>query len=193
MFLILLFTFFANAELVDLPVINPQLFEVGQSWTWAYSEKDKETQQWLAPYLYEQYTLVAIDKNIFTFEMASSSSFPVESPAHHMFKVDLNKCLTSLKVFEKNKPWFIQFYSKTYSPHWELVSKSHSPLAFIEKFNCAASAQIQSVEWLLVQQKEGFQFTKPGWPSVYGRTTPYVAGVAILKNFREDYKFELVY
>lgn len=156
-----------------VPVTLEQ-FQPQASWSWAFSEFDTKTQKWNAPYLYEKYTVITVQGSKVTIEMSSSSSYPVESPAHHKFIADVSQCLTAYADYKTKKPWTVTFYTKSFGPHWELVSSSHKPLVFIEKFNCITTIDDA------VQLESDYVQEGP------------MAGVAQFKIFDVNYKFELI-
>lgn len=156
-----------------VPVTLEQ-FPLHATWVWAYSAFDVQKQVWKAPYLYEQYTVVAVEGSIVTMEMASGSEFPVIHQAHHKFVADVSKCLVAYGDYKTKKPWTVVFYTKSFGPQWELVSSAHKPLVFTEKFNCITTID------------DGINL-----PSQYEEAGP-LAGVASFKLFDVNYKFELL-
>lgn len=154
--------------------VTLEQFQPQASWTWAYSEFDVATSTWKAPYLYERYTVIDVQGSKVTIEMSSSSTYPVETSAHHKFTADVNKCLSAYADYKTKKSWTVVFYTKSFGPKWELVSSAHKPLVFTEKFNCISTID------------EAVQLE-----SQYVEEGP-LAGVAHFKTFDVNYKFELL-
>lgn len=184
---------FANA--FSYPTVKADDFKVGDYWVWAYSEKNVNQNAWKSPYLYEQYTVVKKENSQITFEMASGPQWPVKKDAHHRFVVDISKCLKNLQSIDKLKKWSVAFFSKSYSPNWELVSVTHDPLVFTEKFNCISESDksYEEVVSISLGQLTSFKHNIAGWDSYYGSDQKQAPAVALLKYFDERYKFELVH
>ena len=168
-FLFSVFSFSKTMVPVTLEQFQPQ-----GSWSWAFSEFDPKLQAWNAPYLFEKYTVTKVEGTLVTIEMSSSSSYPVETPPHHKFIADVQKCLTANSDYKTKKPWSVKFYTKSFGPEWELVSSAHKPLVFTEKFNC-----ISTIDDSIILE------------SVYVEQGP-LAGIAASKVFDVNYKFELI-
>lgn len=181
----------------QVPVIDRALFQPGQKWIWIYSSLDKKSGLWQS-YFRETYTVTAREGERVTIEM-SSHSLPkdVDTPAHHKFVIDLRNCPLATSD-AKYRSWGVEFYTKSYGPDWQLVSRYHPNLVFTEKFNCYQPKSIQKLAHSTAvwkgESQETLQIGLLGVadPSFYF-TTSDVAGVAATKVFAPtwDYKFEL--
>lgn len=192
--LIFLLSLFSSA--VELPAVQAETFPVGATWIWAYSEFSKDTQTWNPPYLYEKYTVTQVKGDRIEIEMSSGSQKDVVNPAHHKFDFKIEDCLKTKTVADKVKPknFTIQFYTKSFSPNWELVSSAHKNLPLIEKFNCTQVALNENISasTVLLGGKTWNAFALPWSESIYGSGDTRVNGIAVVKHFDVYYKFELV-
>ncbi|NQZ00113.1 MAG: hypothetical protein HRT45_05520 [Bdellovibrionales bacterium] len=166
-------------------------FQVGNSWTWSYSEKTDD--EWGTPYLFETYSVKNRIADIVQIEMSSSTDLNSQGQAHHFFIVDLGDCQNVGSHIGRLNRMKIQFYTRTGSEAWQRVSKKHFALAFTEKFNCLESKMNrneQSFQSPVFDDIDLFQWRSlkvHSWYSSVGQT----AGVAVLRYTR-NYKMELV-
>ena len=175
------------------PVVDIRLFEKGAQWTWGYSEFDEALQVWKDPYLYETYEVTKRKGDQVTIEMSSHKEFGKKAEAHHKFIANIKLCLRLGQRKGDLKSWKIKFFTKSYGPQWELVSKSHKGLAFTEKFNCYSGEEEVNTLTVNVDEEEHilFQF-KEGLPkSWYLPETHDLTGIMLLRLPR-SYKVELV-
>ena len=177
----------------ELPVVDKKVFQKGQQWVWAYSEFDKDSNQWLKPYLYEKYTVTEVNGDIVEIEMSSDAELSGSSSAHHKLKANLSECLKAGTNVQKMKAWKIAFYTKSFGPQWELVSLSHQGIPFTEKFNCLSvdkEVVTEFVEWDS-ELWEIFNANSSGKGSWYFYGHPDLVGVTHSKDFN-GYRMELV-
>lgn len=173
-------------------------FQVGNTWTWTYSELSRTTGEW-TPYLLETYRITESKPPLLTFEMSSSGGPGIFSEAHHKFIVDFSRC-ESAALDSKKKNFHVEFLTKSYGNGWQVVSKYHKNLVFTEKFNCAGPitpAEFVTEKVWSWQSQPTNVFTidtkakkETSW---YFLAVPGLEGVAAYKLFepKQDYKFEL--
>ncbi len=127
-----------NGVFGQAATVDENQFFVGGTWTWAYSQQSSSETTWEAPYLYETYQVVQVEKSKVTIEMSSRSDWKNGSATepHHKFVVDIKQCLKRGKSLAQLRRLKIQFFTKSFGNGWQLVSKNHKALAFTEKFNC---------------------------------------------------------
>ena len=134
----------------SLETVEQDLFKKGDFFVWAFSEYDKSISQWKEPYLYEKYTVTDVEGDVVTVEMSSDSQPNSSSASHHKFKANIKECLSLGASKNSMKKWKVSFYTKSFGPQWELVSKKHKGLVFTEKFNCLSdNVEVESgaVSW----------------------------------------------
>lgn len=175
-----------------LSQFDKRMFTTNSYWTWSYSEYDFEKEEWKPAYLYETYTVVQRSEDNVTIEMASHQQLDKKGEAHHKFIANLQSCLEQGKEFKSFRRWKIEFYTKSLSPDWELLSKNHKGLAFTEKFNCVSDDKKYNIEDVLFagQSFEVFQFQGP-YPRSWYLSQGHLKGVAY-QRFPKEYKMELV-
>jgi hypothetical protein len=125
--MILFFALFARAE-VSLPTIRATDFQVGQSWTWDYTEANGKI------YSTERYTVVDLQGTTVLLEIASDYNGGQNLKPNTRVKADVAKCLAAYSNPHQKKPWSITMYSHTANGWSEF--EAPSTLAFEEKFNC---------------------------------------------------------
>ena len=125
--------------------------------------------------------------------MASSAQYPVTTPPHHRLIANISDCLSTKDL----KSWTIEFYTKSFGPDWEMVSKQHKNLAFTEKFNCVSEWHSPlNVETVDIQGQPGsiaflqIDINEPG--SWFIQNPTDLNGVAYKKYFDSKYLFELI-
>lgn len=161
-----------------------QIFQIGASWTWAYSKCLLEDGRCLDPYLYETYTVIDRNDSLVTIEMSSDDHVQGDSPAHHKFVADLDACKKAGTHVGKFLNWKIEFYTTSLSDGWELVSKKFKGLAFTEKFNCF-SGKLQNKSKTEVWNSESldlFQWMGLNIQSWYAANGDFLKGVAVQRT-----------
>lgn len=165
-------------------------FQVGKYWVWTFSEWNSPTNSW-KPYLNEKYKVVDIQDKKITIDMTSFGIGQSQKPSHHRMIVDFAKCERASR--DANfKNFLVEFYSQNLVPgRWELVSKSHPNLVFIEKFNCSGPLPHNLVNY----RADLFQVQshRNQWSSWYYLNHPTLKAVAAEKLFSPDgaYRFHL--
>lgn len=187
---------FLNSDILQaqpepMPTVDPSLFHKGSYWIWSYAEYDANNQQWKAPYFYEKYTVTEVADSAIEIEMASDSKSSVETQAHHKFVFDINSCLAKGTSLQKLNSWSIVFYTKTFGSQWQLVSKKHQGLAFLEKFNCLSkgSPKMQKLPDLDNTLWEVFNYNTSGG-SWFLYNHPDLTGVTMQKVFNNKVKYK---
>lgn len=195
MFIGLFMVMFSLAAHAEVSFVDLNSFQVGQSWTWLYSEKTKD-QQW-TPYYIETYRVHARHQDQVTVEMSSrAAGDPDISPAHHKFIVDLKDCLKAEKDPHAQN-WTVRFYSKSLSGNWQLVEANHPNLVFTEKFNCRPEVLSEPVltDVALWQGEPQRIFQFPVQPradsSWYFLEAKSLEGVTARKIFRPNGEFKM--
>lgn len=188
---ILAIAFFWSAVGLAEGVVSED-FSIGNQWTWAYSEELHDV--WQEPYIFETYTVVNRIGSLAQIEMSSSDKLSLTGEPHHYFVVDLEDCFRVRGHVGRLNKLKIQFYTRSHSDRWELVSRRHPGLAFTEKFNCLDSKlprKQQTYESPLFGTLDLFQWRGLKVHSWYNASEQEAPGVAILR-FTRNYRMELV-